>query len=108
MGADKRGCDSCKEDHQVMGLEPPCFSCIHQPAKPENIMVENIIPLEIFMLIDDQWRAGFGGAFALDGNIALRMIDEDKRATDVTGTYKKIKTIARAFIQEMNSRRVRS
>jgi len=108
LGADKRGCDSCKDDHRVMGLEPPCFECIHQPAKPEDIMEENIVPLEIFLLIDDQWRAGFGGAFALDGNIALRMIDEDGRVKDVTGTYKKIKTIARGYLKEMNSKRVGS
>jgi len=68
--AEKRDCDECREAHKAFDLgEPDCEECL-PPLWPENVL-----PLEIYLKVQNQHIMGFSGPVDLNLESLFRVLD---------------------------------
>jgi len=81
-----------------------CLSCGHHAAAPDEIMAENRLPMAVFSACSDEWRVGFGGAYAIDGNVVWRVIDEHRPGNKLD-VFLRVKVLASHFLKFSHTKR---
>lgn len=87
-----------------MKVAPKCGNCHHHSAKAVEVMTENQTPLAVFKLCQRQWRTGWSGAHALDGNVVWRVIDEINPANKLE-VFRRVDTLGAYYLHYQRKRK---
>jgi len=82
-----------------MGIGKSCNGCRHNREEPP-IFPENAPALQVFLICRRQWRVGFSGAYAIDGNLVWRVL-EDLKFEHKTEIFCRVDTLAALYLEEI-------
>jgi hypothetical protein len=89
-----------------MAMQPDCHRCPHGEQTPPAIWPENGLPFQVFLDCRGQFRASFGGAFAMDGNLVMRMIDEHGiKKPHRLPLYRKVALMGEWYLEALRSQK---
>lgn len=81
-----------------------CRNCPHHSETTVEIMTENSIPYAVFQTCCRQWRTGWAGAEALDGNVVWRVIDEINPANKLE-VFRRVDTLGAYYLHYQRKRK---
>jgi hypothetical protein len=103
LAADRQACDSCREDQRVMGIKKDCAACPVGMISEPPVLPENIEACQVFNICRNQWRTGFGGAYAIDGNLVWKII-EDRGAANKTDVFSRVDCLASHYLEALRAK----
>lgn len=83
----------------MMGISKDCTGCRSFAGEPE-IWPENSEAFQVFLICHRQMRAGFSGAYAIDGNFVWRVL-EDRGAGNKTELFSRVDTLAACYLDAL-------
>lgn len=82
-------CQACRQTQEQAGKQRDCTSC---EGRCPDIMPENLEAWQLWLVVNTQWRTGFGGAAGLD-YVAVFAVAEVYGLEVTPALFRKIKAL---------------